>query len=211
MLKFGASTYELCYLVAKSCLTLCDHLDCITPGFPVLYHLPEFAQTHVHWVSDAISSSFTHFSSYPQSLPASGSFPVSQLFPSGGQRIGASVLASVFPMNIQSWFPLGWTGWISLMPKDSQEPSPAPQFKNINSSVLSLLYGPTLTSTHDYWKKTRLWLHGPLSTKVIWILGEHNSVHSKEENKNITWVHLGMYRQAGCLPFWHSSFRSTTR
>ena len=117
MLKFGASTYELCYLVAKSCLTLCDHLDCITPGFPVLYHLPEFAQTHVHWVSDAISSSFTHFSSYPQSLPASGSFPVSQLFPSGGQRIGASVLASVFPMNIQSWFPLGWTGWISLMPK----------------------------------------------------------------------------------------------
>ena len=64
-----------------------------------------------------ILSSVTHFSSCPQSFPASGSFPLSQLFPSGGQRIGVSASASVFPMNIQGWFPLGWTDWISLMLK----------------------------------------------------------------------------------------------
>ena len=69
-----------------------------------------------------------------------------------GQSIGASASASVLPMNIQDWFPLGWTGWISLQPRDSQESSPTPQFKSINSSVLSFLYGPALTSIHDYWK-----------------------------------------------------------
>ena len=88
----------------------------------------------------------------PQSFPASGSFPVSQLFASGGQSIGASASASVPSMNIQCWFRLGLTGLISLLSKDSQESSPAPQFKSINSSTLSLLYGPTLTSIHDYRK-----------------------------------------------------------
>ena len=90
--------------------------------------------------------------SNPQSFPASGSFPMSQLFTAGGQSIGASALSSVLLMNIQDWFPLGLIGLISLLPKDSQESSPAPQFKSINASVLSLLYGPTLTSVHDYWK-----------------------------------------------------------
>ena len=71
--------------------------------------LPKFAQTHVHWVRDApISSSVTSCS---QSFPASGSFPVSQLFTSGGQSIGASASASVLPMNIQGWFPLGLAGF----------------------------------------------------------------------------------------------------
>jgi len=82
---------------------------------PVHHPLLEFAQTHVQWVSDwhpTISSSVVHFSSCLQSFPASGSFPMSQFFASGGQSIGAS--ASVIPMNIQDWFPLGWTGWISL-------------------------------------------------------------------------------------------------
>ena len=78
-------------------------------------------------------------------------FPVSQFFASGGQSIGVSASASVLPMNIQNWFPLGWTGWISLQSKDSQESSPTPQFKSINYLVLSL-YCPTLTSIHDYWK-----------------------------------------------------------
>ena len=55
-------------------------------------------------------------------------------------------------MNIQDWFPLGWTGWISFSPRDSQESSPTPQFKSINSSALSFLYSPTLTSIYDYWK-----------------------------------------------------------
>ena len=69
------------------------------------------------WCHPAISSSVVPFSSCPQSLPASGSFPVSQFFTSGGQRIGVSASASVLPMNIQDWSPLGWTGWISLQSK----------------------------------------------------------------------------------------------
>ena len=104
------------------------------------------------WCHPTISSSVIPFSSCLQSFPASGSFPRSQLFASDDQRIGASASASVLPMNIQDWFPLGWTGWISLQTKDSQESSPTPQFKSINSLVLSLLYGSTLTSIHDYWK-----------------------------------------------------------
>ena len=87
---------------------------------PVLHHLPELAQTHVHWVSDAIqpiSSSVIPFFSCLQSFPASGAFPMSQLFASGGQSIEASVAASVFPMNIQNWFPLGLTSLFSLHSK----------------------------------------------------------------------------------------------
>ena len=91
------------------------------------------------------------FSSRLQSVPASGSFLVSPLFPSDGQSIGTWTSATILPMNIQYWFPLGLTGLI-LQSKDFQEPSPPPHFKSINSLALSLLYGPTLTSTHDYWK-----------------------------------------------------------
>ena len=100
-----------------------------------------------------ISSSVTPFSFCFQSFPTSESCPVSWLFALGGQSIEASTSATVLPMNIQGWFPLGLTGLISLQcPRDSQESSPALQFKNINSSAFSLLYGPTLTSVHDYWK-----------------------------------------------------------
>ena len=99
--------------------------DCLGPHglqharFPALHYLPEFTQTHVHWVDDAttISSSVNPFSSYPQPFPASESFPTSQLFISGGQSIGAS--ASVLPMNSQGWFPLGLTDFISLLSKES--------------------------------------------------------------------------------------------
>ena len=69
------------------------------------------------WCHPAVSSSGVPFSSCPQSLPASGSFPTSQLFTRGGQRTGVSALASVLPMNTQDWSPLGWTGWISLQSK----------------------------------------------------------------------------------------------
>ena len=93
------------------------------------------------WCYPTISFSVVPFSCL-QSFPASRSFQMNQFFPSGGQSIGAS--ASVFPVNIQDWFPLGWTGWIPCYPKDSQESSPTPQFKSINSSVLSFLYGPNL-------------------------------------------------------------------
>ena len=103
------------------------------------------------WCHPTISPSVVPFSSHLQSFPASGSFQMSQFFPSGGQNIGVSLSASVLPMNIQDWFPLGWADWISLQSKDSQESSPTPHFKGINSSVLSFLY-TTLTSIHDYWK-----------------------------------------------------------
>ena len=75
-----------------------------------------------------------------------------QLFAANGQRFGASPSASILLMNIQNSFILGLTGLISLSPRISQESSPTPQFKSINSSVFSLLYGPTLTFIHDYWK-----------------------------------------------------------
>ena len=118
-----------------------DPMDCRTPGFPVHYQLPEFTQTHVHswWCSPTISSSAVPFSSHLQSFPASGSFPMSQFFATGGQSIGVSVSASELSMNIQDWFPLGWTGWFPCSPKDSRESSQTPQFKSINSLVLSFL------------------------------------------------------------------------
>ena len=119
---------------------------------------PRVTQTHVHWVGDAIQTSHPlSFSSRLHSFPASGSFQMSQFFTSGGQSIGISASASVLPMNIEDWFPLGWTGWISLQSKGlSQESSPTPQFKSINSSALSFLYSPTLTSIHDHWKNHSL-------------------------------------------------------
>ena len=108
-----------CCLVTKSCLILCDPMDCSTPGFPALHYLPEFAQTQVHWVErhPTNSSSVIPFSSWPQSFPASGSFPVNRFFPSGDHSIGASASASVLSMNIQDWFPLALTGWIPFLSK----------------------------------------------------------------------------------------------
>ena len=134
--------------VAQSCLSLCDPTDCSTPGLPVHHQLPEFAQTHVCWVGDAIQSSRPLSSPSPPALNLSHHqhlFPVSWLFASGSQSIGVSASASVLLMSIQDWFPLGLTGLIFLQSGDSQESSSAPQFKSINSLVLSLLYGPTLT------------------------------------------------------------------
>ena len=132
----------------QSCPTLCDPMKCNMPGFPVHHQLPKLTQTHVHWVGNAIQPSHPvlyPFSSCFQSFPASESFPMSQFFSSGGQSTGASASASVLPMNIQGWFPLGWTGLVPSSPRDSQEPSPAPQFESINSSMLSFFYGLTFT------------------------------------------------------------------
>ena len=105
------------------------------------------------WCHPTISSSVIPFS-FLRSFLASGSFQMSQFFASGGQSIGVSASASVLPINIQDWFPLGWTVGSPCSPRDSQESSPTPQFKSINSSVLSFLYSPTLTSIHDFWKAT---------------------------------------------------------
>ena len=108
------------------------------------------------WCHPTISSSVVPFSSCPQSFPASGSFQMSQLFASGGQSIGVSTSTSVVSMNSQDWSPLGWTGWSPCSPRDSQESSPTPQFKSINSLMHSFLYSPTLTSIHDHWKNHSL-------------------------------------------------------
>ena len=109
-----------CCSASQSCLTSCNPIDCTTPGFPVLYYLPEFAQTHrplSWWCHPTISSSVAPFSSCPQSFPASGSFPVSQFFASSGQSIGASASASSPSNDIQGWFLLGFTDLISLQSK----------------------------------------------------------------------------------------------
>ena len=98
--------------VAQSYLTLFDPMNCSMPGFPVHHQLLESTQTQVHRVGDV-----DPFYSCPQSLPASGSFPMSQLFAWGGQNIGVSASASGLPMNTQDWSPLGWTDWIYLQSK----------------------------------------------------------------------------------------------
>ena len=103
-------------LVAQSCLTLCNPMNCSTPGLLLYYQLPESTQNHVHWVGDVIQPSHpvVPFSSCPESFPGSGSFQMSQLFASGGQSIGLSASTSVLPMNTQDLSRLGWTRWISL-------------------------------------------------------------------------------------------------
>ena len=135
----------------------CDPMDCSIPGPFVLHYLPEFAQMHVHWVGDATQpwwdGSVTRFSFCPQSFPASESFPVTRLFASGGQTIGASASTSVLAVEIQGCFPLGLTSLISFLSKELLSKSfSAPQFEGISSLALSLFYCPALTSMHDYWK-----------------------------------------------------------
>ena len=120
-------------------------------SFSISWSLPKLMSIESVMPS-TISSSVARFSSYLQSLPASGGKELSRLFASGGQSIEDSASASVFPMKIQGWFPLGLTGLISLQSKGFSRVFPTPQFKIINSLALSLLCGPTLTSIHDYWK-----------------------------------------------------------
>ena len=104
------------------------------------------------WCYPTISSSAIPFSSWLQSFPASGSFQMSQLFALGGQNIEGSASASVLPMNIQDWFPLGLTGWISLQSKGLSRVFSNTTVQKHQFFVLSFLYDPSLTSIHDYWK-----------------------------------------------------------
>ena len=113
--------------VAQSCPTLSNPMDCSPPRSSV--H-GIFQARVLEWGAIAFS-----------------------IFTLGGPSIGVSASASVLRMNIQGWFPLGWTGWISLQSKGlSKESPPTPQFKSMNSLVLSFIYSPTLTSIHDYWE-----------------------------------------------------------
>ena len=141
--------------VAQSCLTLCNPMDCSTLGFPIHHQLPEFTQTRVHRVGDAIQPS------HPLSSP---SFPAFNLSKHQGLFKWLSSLHQVakvleFQLQHQSF---QWTLRTDFLydglvgspctPMDPQEYSPTPQFKNINSLVLSFLHSPTLTSIHDYWE-----------------------------------------------------------
>ena len=117
----ASSSHTLWYIpkvqfssVAQSCPTLCDPMGCSTPGLPVHHQLPEFTQTR-SWCHPTILSFVISFSSCLQYFSASGSFPKSHFFISGGQGIAVSASTSVLPMNIQAWFTWGWTGWISLL------------------------------------------------------------------------------------------------
>ena len=104
-----------CCSVTQSCPTLFDSMVCRVPGFPVLHCLPEFVQTHVHQVGDAVQPSCPLLPTFscPQAFPASGSFPGSQFSSSGGQCVGALASASVLPVKLQGGFPLGLTGLIT--------------------------------------------------------------------------------------------------
>ena len=156
-----------CCSVTQSCPTHWDPVDCSTPAFPVLHCLLEFARTHVHWINDAIQLSHPviPFSSCLQTFPASGSFPMSQLSMSGNQSIRTSPLELVHTMNIQSWFPIGLTCLISLLPKG-----------------LSRVFSGTIVRKHQFFcaqpslwsnshvhtwllEKLQLWLDRPLLAK----------------------------------------------
>ena len=137
-------------LVTQSCPTLCNLMDCSMPGFPVHHQLPELAHTHIHWVGDAIQPSHPLLSPSPPACSLAhhqGLFQwVSSLH---GQSIGTSASASVFPMNIQDWFPLGWTGWISLQSRGLSGVFSKTTVQKHQFFSAQLPYGPTRTSIHD--------------------------------------------------------------
>ena len=144
--------------ITQSCPTLWPHElqhtrpPCIspTPGVHSNSHPSS------RWCHPAISTSIILFSSCPQSLPASESFPMSQLFEWDGQSTGVSALASFPPKKSQGWSLQNGLVGSPCSPKDSQESSPTTQFKSINSLALSLLHSPTLTSIHDHRKNHSL-------------------------------------------------------
>ena len=157
MTKLYIITLLCCCSVTKSCLTFHDPMDCNMPVFPVPHYLPEFAQIHAHWVGDASNNLILccpfHF--LLSVFPASRSFPVSQLFASCGQSIGASASTLVLPKSIQGWFPLRLTNLISLLSKGLSRVFSSTKFQNINSLVLCLLHVqhsyPCMTTwLHDY-------------------------------------------------------------
>ena len=145
--------------VVQSCPTLCDTIKCSTPGLPVHHQLPEFTQTHVHRVCDAIQPS------YPLSSPSPPALNLSQHQGLFKWVSSLHEVAKVLQFQFQHQT-FQWTPWTDLLedrlvgspcsPRDSQESSLTPLFKGINSSALSFLYSPTLTSIHDYWKNHSL-------------------------------------------------------
>ena len=156
MLEILQSTLHTFSSVAQSCPILCDLMNCSTPGFPVHQQLPELTQTHAHWVSDAIQPS------HPLSSPSLPTLNLSQHQSLFKWVSSSHQVAKVLEFQLQhqsfqwifrtDWLPLGGTSWISLLSKGLSRVFSNTQFKSISSLVLSFLYSPTLTFTHDYWK-----------------------------------------------------------
>ena len=140
--------------VTQLCLTLQPHglqharLPCPPPTLKACSNSCALSQ----WCHPTISSSVIPFSSCLQSFPALGSFPISQFFASGGQILEFQLQHQSFQWIFRTDFLLDWLVGSPCSPRDFQESSPTPQFKSINSSVLSFIYSPTLTSIPDYWK-----------------------------------------------------------
>ena len=135
--------------VMQSRPSLCNPTDCSTPGFPVHHQLLALTQTHVHWVSDAIQPSYPTILLPPSIFPSIRVFSNESVFHIRWPKYWS--FASVLSMNIQGWFPLGLTGWISLQSKGLSR-----VFSNTTvrkHQFFSFLYGPTLIPIHDYWGK----------------------------------------------------------
>ena len=145
--------------VTHSCPTLCNPMDCSIPGFPVHHQLLQFAQTYVYQVSDVIQSSHPLSSLSPPAFNLSQHQGLFQWVSSSHQVV--KVLEVLLQHLSFQWifrtdFLYDWLVGSPCSPRDSQEFFPTPQFKSINSLVLSFLYGPTLTTIHDYWKNHSL-------------------------------------------------------
>ena len=146
-----------CCSVAQSCWTLWNPMNCSTPGFPVLHHLPGFAQIHIHWVGDAIQPSCSLSSLFPPAFNLSQHQGLFQ-WPSSLQQVAKLLELQPQHQSLQCIFRIDFLYdglvWSPFSPRDSRESSPIPQFKNINSLTLSLL------SNHRYlgseWKKYTL-------------------------------------------------------
>ena len=154
---------------------LCDPMNCSTPT-PGVYSNPcSLSQ----WCHPAISSSVTPFSSCLQSFPASGSFQMSQLSASGGQSIGVSALTSVLPMNNQDWFPLGWTGWISLQSRGLSRVFSKILFQtsvrglNIHGNIFTNFKLLPFLMLHPSCPKPASFSRSPILPQVILPLEEH--------------------------------------
>ena len=154
MTRLVSASFSQFSLVTQSCPTLCDPMDCSTTGFPVHHQLPQLAQIHIHWVSDAIQLS------HSLSSPSPPTFSLSQhqgLF-QGVRSLHQVTKVLELQLQHQSFQWIVRTDsfridfWSTCCQRDFQETSPTPQFKSINSLAFSLLYGPTLTSIPDYWK-----------------------------------------------------------
>ena len=145
--------------VAQLFPTPCNPMDCSMPAFPVHDQLPEFTQTHVHWVGDAIQPSHPLLSTSPPAFNLSqhqGLFKWVSSSHQVAKGLEFQLQHQSFQWVFRTDFFKDWLVGSPSSPRDSQESSPTPQFKSINSSALSFLYSPTLTSIHDYWKNHSL-------------------------------------------------------